>query len=257
MSNVELSAESFGLSSKDLGPRLWKSAFAEGLAVLLFVFIGAGTVVVTLSFTDGILTVAAVTAIALAHGLAIGTLVAMTASLSGGHVNPAVTFAAVITRRMKLAPGLIYIVAQLIGAVLGALLLEVVLVNAVEGGLGSHGGPSALVDGVAAAVVVEAILTFVLVFVVFSTAMDPKRGLGHVAPLFIGLAILIDHFVGVPLTGASMNPARSFGPALVSGNWLGDGLDWVAIYVVGPLIGAALAGVVYMLVFWNIEDEEA
>ncbi|MCH7810864.1 MAG: aquaporin [Chloroflexi bacterium] len=83
----------------------------------------------------------------------------------------------------------------------------------------------------------------------------PKRGLGHVAPLFIGLAILIDHFVGVPLPGASMNPARSFGPALVSGDWTGDGLDWLAIYVAGPGIGAALAGVVYMLVFWDREDD--
>ena len=255
MSNVELSADSLGLSSKDLGPRLWKSALAEGIAVLLFVFISAGSVIVALDATGGTLTVAAVTAISLAHGLAIGVLVAMTAKLSGGHVNPAVTFAAVITRRMKVAPGVVYVVAQLIGAVLGALLLQVVLVDAVEGDLGAYGGPSSLLDGVGAAVVVEAILAFVLVFVVFSTAIDPRGGLGHVAPLYIGLAILIGHLVGVPLTGPAMNPARAFGPALVSGNWLGDGLDWVAIYVAGPLIGAALAGVVYMVAFWDREED--
>jgi aquaporin TIP len=255
MSNVELSADSLGLSSEDLGPKLWTSALAEGIAVLLFVFISAGSVIVALDATQGELTIAAVTAISLAHGLAIGALVAMTAKLSGGHVNPAVTFAAVITRRMKVAPGVVYIVAQLIGAVLGALLLQVVLVDAVEGDLGSYGGPSSLIDGVGAAVVVEATITFVLVFVVFSTAMDPRRGLGHVAPLFIGLAILIGHLVAVPLTGPAMNPARAFGPALVSGNWLGDGLDWVAIYVAGPLIGAALAAVVYMVAFWDREED--
>lgn len=255
MSEFELSAESLGLSSEDLGPRLWRSALAEAIAVLLFVFIGAGSVVVVINTTGGELNVGAITAIALAHGLAFATMVAMTAKISGGHVNPAVTFAAVVTRRMKLGPGAVYVGAQLIGAVLGALLLQVVLVEAVEGSLGAHRGASNFVDGVGAAVVIEAILTFVLVFVVFATAIDAKRGLGHVAPLFIGLAILIDHFVGVPLTGASMNPARSFGPALVSGDWTGDGLDWLAIYVAGPGIGAALAGVVYMLVFWDREDD--
>ncbi len=251
MSNFERSAEPLGLSSKDLGPRLWKSALAEGIAVLLFVFIGAGAVVVTTP--DG-LTFSALIIIAFAHGLAVATMVAMTAGISGGHVNPAVTVAAAITGRMKIGPGVVYIGAQLIGAVLGALLLQVVLVGEVEGSLGAHGGASVLVDGVSAAVVVEAVLTFVLVFTVFATAMDPRGGLGNAAPIAIGFAILIDHFVGVPLTGASMNPARSFGPGLVSGDWTGDGLDWLAIYVAGPGIGAALAGVVYMLVFWDRED---
>ncbi len=252
MSKFELSAESLGFSRKDLGPRLWKAALAEGIAVLLFVFIGAGAVIV--STQDG-LTLNAVIIIALAHGLGFATLVAMTAKISGGHVNPVVTFAAALTGRMKIGPGAVYIGAQLIGAVLGALLLQVVLVGEVEGALGAHGGPSAAVDGVSAAVVIEAVLTFVLVFVVFATAMDAKKGLGHVAPLFIGLAILIDNFVGVLLTGASMNPARSFGPALVAGEWLGNWYDWLAIYVAGPAIGASLAGVVYMLAFWDREED--
>jgi len=252
MSKFELSVESLGFSRKDLGPRLLKAALAEGIAVLLFVFIGAGAVIV--STQDG-LTLNAVIIIALAHGLGFATLVAMTAKISGGHVNPVVTFAAALTGRMKIGPGAVYIGAQLVGAVLGALLLQVVLVGEVEGALGAHGGPSAAVDGVSAAVVIEAVLTFVLVFVVFATAMDAKKGLGHVAPLFIGLAILIDNFVGVPLTGASMNPARSFGPALVAGEWLDNWYDWLAIYVAGPAIGASLAGVVYMLAFWDREED--
>jgi aquaporin TIP len=253
MSKFELSADSLGLSARDLGPRLWRAAIAEGIAVLLFVFIGAGAVAVItapdLITADGGLTVPALTAIALAHGLAIATMVAMTASISGGHVNPAVTTALVITGRMKLAPGIVYVAAQLIGAVIGALLLQMVLVSGVEGSLGAHGGVSDAVDGEGAGVVVEMILTFVLVFTVFAVAVDPRRGLGTIAPLMIGLAILIDHFVGVPLTGASMNPARSFGPALVADEWTDHWIYWA-----GPLLGGALAGMVYMLLYWKQDD---
>jgi aquaporin TIP len=139
--------------------------------------------------------------------------------------------------------------------VLGALLLQVVLVGDVEGALGAHGGPSTAVDGVSAAVVIEAVLTFVLVFAFFATAMDPRRSLGNAAPIAIGFTILMDNLVGVPLTGASMNPARSFGPALVAGEWLDNWYDWLAIYVGGPAIGASLAGVVYMLAFWDREED--
>ncbi len=91
--------------------------------------------------------------------------------------------------------------------------------------------------------VAEIILTFALVFVVFATAMDPK-GLAHIAPLAIGFTVAVDHLVGVPMTGASMNPARSFGPALVAGAW-----DNHWIYWVGPLIGGAVAALVYEFVF--------
>ena len=110
--------------------------------------------------------------------------------------------------------------------------------------MGSHGlGANVTVGG---GVLAEIILTFVLVFVVFvvfATAMDPK-GLGHVAPVAIGLAVLVDHLFGVPVTGASMNPARSFGPALVAGAWENHWIFWV-----GPLIGGALAALVYEFVF--------
>ena len=91
----------------------------------------------------------------------------------------------------------------------------------------------------------EIVVTFALVFVIFATAVDPG-GMGNLAPLAIGLAVLVDHILAVPITGASMNPARSFGPALVAGEW-GD--QW--IYWVGPLIGGAVAGLVYQFAFMN------
>ncbi|MEX0684191.1 MAG: MIP family channel protein [Dehalococcoidia bacterium] len=247
MSQFDLSAEGLGLTNKDLNIVLWRAALAELIAVLLFVFLGCGAVV-ALTSGDG-LTTDALIGIAMAHGLAIAVMVAATAGISGGHINPAVTFAAVVTGRMKAGPGVVYVAAQLIGAVIGALLLQLVLVDSIEGNLGAHAINDAAVDGTGAAVVVEIILTFVLVFTVFGAAMD-KRGLGHVAPIAIGFAILIDHFIGVPLTGASMNPARSFGPALVAGEW-----DDHWVYWLGPLVGGSLAGVVYMLAFWDREEE--
>lgn len=252
MSQFELSAESLGLTSDDLSIKTWRAVLAEFIATLLFVFIGAGAVVTVTGVLEfDTLDGAALTAIALAHGLAIATLVAATAKLSGGHINPAVTFAAVITGRMKLGPGVLYVAGQLLGAVVGALLLDTLIVEAATepSRLGSH-GLSAALSSTGAGVIVEIILTFILVFTVFAVAMDP-RGPANLAPIAIGFAVLIDHFVGVPLTGASMNPARSFGPALVSNTW-----DDHWVYWVGPLAGGGLAGLVYYFVYLTWPDDE-
>jgi aquaporin TIP len=113
---------------------------------------------------------------------------------------------------------------------------------------GLHGPNGRRIFTRSVARVAEIVLTFALVFVVFATAMDPK-GLGHLAPIAIGFTILVDHLVGVPLTGAGMNPARSFGPALVAGVW-----DNHWIYWVGPLIGGGLAAVVYEFIFLRREE---
>ncbi len=252
MAQFELSAASLGLTPEDLGIKTWRAVIAELIATLLFVFVGAGAVVVV----TGILELspasdaAALGAIALAHGLAIATLVAATARISGGHINPAVTFAAVITGRMKAAVGVLYVVGQLLGAVIGALLLKAVVVSSIEGNLGAHALNSAALSSDGAGLLVELILTFVLVFTVFATAMDP-RGMGNLAPMAIGLAVLIDHFVGVPLTGASMNPARSFGPALVADAW-----DDHWVYWLGPLAGGGLAGLLYYVFYlWRAAED--
>jgi aquaporin TIP len=253
MSQFDFSAESLGLTAEDLNERTWRAVFAEFLATLLFVFVGAGAVAVVtgaLPLPAEALDTSTLTAIALAHGLAIAVLVAATARISGGHINPAVTFAAVVTGRMKAGPGVLYVAAQLLGAVVGALLLDLVLVSSVEGNLGAHAlNDSALTSDIAG-LIVEIILTFVLVFTVFAVAMDP-RGPANLAPIAIGLAVLIDHFVGVPLTGASMNPARSFGPALVANSW-----DDHWVYWIGPLTGGALAGLLYYFLYLSRPDAE-
>jgi glycerol uptake facilitator-like aquaporin len=106
-------------------------------------------------------------------------------------------------------------------------------------------------NGAGAGLLIEAVLTFALVFVIFATAID-RKGLTHLAPVAIGLAYLVGHLVAIPLTGASMNPARSFGPAVVANFW-----DDHWIYWLGPLIGAAVAALVYEFVFLQREEEDS
>lgn len=251
-----------GFQPEDFTLKTWRAVAAEFIATGLFVFLGTGSVVAASSFSGAEPGVSFIVSVALAHGLAIALLVAATAKISGGHINPAVTFAAALTGKMKVSTATLYIAGQLIAAILGSLLLKAVIAGPVEGTLGAHGisvfepgvGGGLLEnqvgDGAGAGLLVEMALTFVLVFVIFATAMDPK-GLANIAPAAIGLAVLVDHLVGIPLTGASMNPARSFGPAMVAQVW-----DDHWIYWLGPLIGGAIAGLVYEYVFLHREDEE-
>ncbi len=221
----------------------WRTTFAEFIATLLFVFLGAGSVVITGTLSGGDLTVTRLVAIALAHGLAISLLVFATAHISGGHINPAVTFAAMLTKKIGRTRGLMLIVAQIVGAVAGAALLLGTIPDAADTNLGAHAlGPGV---SIGMGVTMEIVVTFALVFVVFATAVD-SGGMGNLAPIAIGLIVLVDHLVAVPITGASMNPARSFGPALVAGEWADHWVYWV-----GPLLGGAIAGLVYQLVFIN------
>ena len=220
-----------------------RAAVAEGIATMLFVLLGAGAVSVTDSLNGGALDPARLVAIAIAHGTAIFVFASATAKISGGHLNPAVTLAVFVAGKIGLRRAATYIVAQLIGAVIGAVLIKLALPAAMEGNLGSHalGNGVTITEGL----IIEIVLTFALVFVVFATAVDPK-GFGVMPPLAIGFTVLIIHLFAVPLTGAGVNPARSFGPALVSGTWANHWIYWV-----GPLMGGAVAGLLYEHVFMN------
>ena len=221
----------------------WRATLAEFVATLLFVFIGAGSVVVSGSLTNGELGPARLIVIALAHGLAITVLAYAIANISGGHINPVVSFVAVLTKKLRAAKGLMFIVAQLAGGLAGAALLLAAIPDAADTNLGAHAlGPDV---SVGMALIMEVIVTFALVFVIFATAVD-SRGIGTMAPLAIGLTVAIDHLLAVPITGSSMNPARSFGPALVSGSWADHWIYWI-----GPLLGGVLAGLLYQFVFIN------
>ncbi len=214
-------------------------AAAEFVGTFALVFVGAGSLATASGF-GGL----SVLGIALAHGLAIAVMVSAVGHISGGHFNPAVTFGFLVTGRMAPILAGIYLVTQLAGAAVAALLLKWIFADdAVEA---SKLGAPALADVVdpAAGLVVEMILTFFLVWVFFATAADPRGTFKSVAGLAIGLTITFDILVGGPLTGAAMNPARAFGPQLVGNAWH-DGWVWY----LGPLFGGGAAALLYEVLY--------
>jgi MIP family channel proteins len=211
---------------------------AEAVGTFTLIFIGAGSIVVTQGGVDG----GSLVAVALAHGLAIATMVSAVGHVSGGHFNPAVTVAAWVTRRMTSGAAVAYVVAQLAGATIGALGIRFLLPGSLWDPV-TLGTP--MVSPIITnwqAIVLEAVLTFLLVWVVFATALDPEGAFGKIAGLAIGLVITMDILVGGPFTGAAMNPARSFGPAVVSGELTG-----IWVYILGPVIGGTVAALLYDL----------
>ncbi|HEX4941968.1 MAG TPA: aquaporin [Actinomycetota bacterium] len=216
---------------------LGKAAVAEFVATFALIFVGAGAVIVA---SSGQLDLVGV---ALAHGLVLAVMVSVTGHVSGGLVNPAVTIALWAAGKIGTQRGAVLIVAQLVGAVMGALLLRYVVGGTAFDGGGA--GAPALAPGLAVGkgIVLEAILTFFLVFVVFGTAVDDKGPWNKTAGFTIGLVIAFDILAFGPLTGAAMNPARWFGPALVGGIW-----DDALVWIVGPIAGAIIAGVLYTAV---------
>lgn len=220
----------------------WQAAVAEFLAVFILVFVAVGSTSVAATFGGGLAS-ADVILIGLANGLAIAVGIAAFFRVSGAHINPAVTIAAVATGNACAARGVIYIVFQLAGAVAASAFMR--MVSDVPN-LGTHQVNAAYLSP-AAGLGLEIVITFILVLVVFATAVDPRPS-RMLIPLAVGGVVAINNFVALPLTGASMNPARSFGPAFVYASWA---QHWV--YWVGPIVGAVAAGVSYTLFFGTAE----
>ena len=173
--------------------------------------------------------------IGLAHGLTIAVMIAALGAICGGHFNPAVTFGFVVTGRMSVVTGMIYWIAQLVGAsIAGFLLVGLAGKGFVDGGTPDLGTNVNALTGI----ILEAVTTFFLVLVIFGTAVD-KRAPASVFPFAIGLTVALDIMAIGPLTGGAMNPARTFGPALASAHWANHLVYWI-----GPLIGGGLAGLV-------------
>ena len=212
---------------------LWRRAVAEGMAAFALVFAGCGAIVSD-ARSQGAL---GAVGVSLTFGLIILVMVYATGHLSGAHINPAVTIAFTLGRHFPARDALAYVAAQLLGATAGAL----VLLAAWPDQPAQLGATTPSV-GVGVALLYEVLLTAVLMFVITAVATD-TRAVGAAAAIAIGGAVALDALFGGPVTGASMNPARSFGPALASGEW-GD--FW--IYVAGPVAGAAMGVLGYELV---------
>ncbi len=214
-------------------PDLLRRSVAEGIAAFALVFAGCGAIV-TNATRDGAL---GSTGIAAVFGLVIMVMIYATGHLSGAHINPAVTIAFTLTRHFPPRDAVAYVAAQLAGAIAGALLLLVAWPEA-PASLG------ATVPSVATgtALLYEIVLTALLMFVIVAVATD-TRAVGAGAAIAIGGTVALDALLGGPLTGASMNPARSLGPAVAAGEW-----HDLWIYVVGPVVGAALGAAAYQFI---------
>ncbi len=220
----------------ELHPRAY---LAEFIAVLALVFAGGGSIIANeLLGPQGF----GLLGIAFAHGIVLAVMVTATMHISGGHVNPAVTIGQLIARKIDATNALLYIGAQLLGGVVGGVLLLYAFpssawdLNGIKLGTPQLG---AIAD-IPTAIGVEAILTFFLVFTVFATGVD-KRGTGQIAGFAIGFVLIFDILVGGPLTGAAMNPARAFGTAAAIVHFP---LEHI-VYWIGPIIGGIVAGLVY------------
>jgi aquaporin NIP len=212
---------------------LWRRAGAEALAAFALVFAGCGAIVTDARYGGAL----GVVGVALVFGLVIMVMVYATGHLSGAHINPSVTVAFTLARHFPPRDALAYVAAQIAGAIAAALLLL-----AIWPSQPAELGATVPSVGVGSAFVYEMVLTAFLMFVIMAVATD-TRAAGSAAAIAIGATIGLDALFGGPVTGASMNPARSLGPALVAGEWHDF---W--IYVLGPIAGAALGALAYQLV---------
>ena len=214
-------------------PSLARRALAECIATFVLVFAGCGAIVLDAERGGSL----GATGIAAVFGLAIMVMIYATGHLSGAHVNPAVTLAFTAARHFPRRDALAYIPAQLAGAVLGALVLRLTW-----DGTPADLGATVPTIGTAAAFTYELVLTAILVFVITAVATD-TRAVGAAAAIAIGGAVALDALFAGGATGASMNPARSFGPALVASQWT-DFWIYLAAPVTGALAGAGLYAVI-------------
>ena len=220
-----------------------KKYFCECLGTAVLVLMGCGVAVVS----GGNLV-----ATALAFGLAIVAMAYAIGNISGCHVNPAVSLAMLINKKMDIKDFALYVVSQIVGAFIGAGLLYFIFSSTPYGvvGLGTNGfdAQSAMQINMLGAFVVEVILTFIFVYAILGVTSDESKS--SVAGIVIGLVLVFVHLIGINLTGTSVNPARSLAPAVLMG---GDAIKQVWLFIVAPLVGSALSAFAFK--FLNAKND--
>lgn len=233
-----------------VNPRAW---LAEAIGTYALVFFGPLSIIIAIAMFGLSMGPEALLIISFSHGAVIGLMVYVFGHVSGTHINPAVTIAMMATRRINVKDGGAYIAFQLIGAVAASATLAAIMPTfGAQVNYGVQGGPSEFLESsISAGFAIEAILTFFLITTIFMVAVHKKASPGF-AGIAIGGMIFLIHLVGVPLTGASVNPARTFGPALVSGYW-----DYHWMYWAAPIIGALIAAFIMNYIFVKKEEKAA
>jgi len=226
----------------------WRAILAELMGTMLFTFVSGAAVVATNTFPDS--PSGSVLLVALASGLAYMALIFNFWNLSGGHLNPAVTWGALIARRIGLMKGVAYIAAQCVGGIFGALLVAAATPQADQGHIGMHIWSENLssFDGF----LLETIVTFILVHTFFATSFD-SVGMGRLSPIPIGFVLTFGYLITWRFTGPTTNPARTLGIAIVTGHYHHQWLYWLA-----PIAGSTLAALLYALIFMTrpIREDE-
>jgi MIP family channel proteins len=235
-----MTEESFRNLLKSLKPIISRLEryLAEFIGTFTLVLIAAGAVIINDIYSSSL----GLIGIAVASGLVVMVMVCAIGNISGAHINPAVTLAMLITQKINALDSMFYVLSQAAGAILASFVLLSIFPDAVTSvkiGTNNLGSGVSLETGI----IVEAILTFILVFTILGTAISTQAQTGFAA-FAIGMVVLLAILIGGPITGASMNPARSLGPALVSGCWVNQ-----LVYLIGPVIGAMLAGLIHKKVF--------
>ncbi|XP_077982633.1 aquaporin-4-like [Glandiceps talaboti] len=214
--------------------QFWRAVAAEFVATLIFVFLGVASCLASPGLEVSIVQ------IALCFGLAIATMVQCFGHVSGGHINPAVTLALFCVKKVNILVTIFYILAQCLGSLVGAALVYLLVPDSHHGGFGVTDVSVENWQGL----LIEVVITFQLVFTIFATTDGRRRDLGGSASLAIGIAVVIGHLGAVRFTGASMNPARSFGPECFMGKWTNHWVYWL-----GPILGGILAAFLYEFIF--------
>ena len=218
-----------------------KKYLAEMIGTMVLVLMGCGSAVFAGSAVGAVSAGVGTLGVAFAFGLSVVAMAYAIGGISGCHINPAITLGVLFSGRMSGKDAAMYMVFQVIGAVIGSAILYALVST------GAHGGPTAtgsngFADGMMLqAFIAEAVFTFIFVLVVLGST-DSEKGAGNLAGLAIGLTLVLVHIVCIPVTGTSVNPARSIGPALFQG---GEALSQLWLFIVAPFVGAALSAVVW------------